>query len=361
MVNWVDWSHLPYDLVLFIANKLHSVEDFLAFSAVCHSWRLVYLNKSWTPSRQVPWLMLDENHTSEFIRGFFNIYKNKMHKLRLPEAHDRRCWGSSHGWLITIGHDLEIRLLNPITQASINLPPQSTFENRISVKVDWYVFIHRATVFKIQDELVTMAIYGNHSLAFCRPGDSLWTTVQISTYFLFINVVCYRNQVFALSIMGTLVLVEIDGPDPPRAIYMASPPKDEKHWQQIYLVESSRDLLMVFCYEANSAYRHKLVKFRVYKFDFDSREWTILESLGDCVLYVDDSHCTSGHAWDDFECNSIYFAQDNLDWWLTHAQKFVGYYMGVYRMKDKSTEIFCLGEDPPSHYISPIWVTPTLW
>ncbi|KAA8517281.1 hypothetical protein F0562_017574 [Nyssa sinensis] len=362
MVNWVDWSQLPYDLVILIANKLHSIEDFLAFSAVCHSWRLVYLNKSWTLSPQVPWLMLDENHTSEFIRGFFNISKNKIHGLMLPEAHDCRCWGSSHGWLITVGHDREIRLVNPITHVSINLPPQSTFENQVNVKVYWFDFIHNATVFKIRGELVTMVIYGDrYSLALCRPGDSLWTTVRNSTHFLFINVICYGDQVLALCMRGALVVVVVDGPDPPRAMYMASPPTAEKGWQQIYLVESSGDLLMVFRYEVYSSYQNNMIEFRVYKFDFDSREWTILESLGDRVLYVDDSYCTSFYAWDDLECNSIYFAKDNLDWWLTCALKFEGYYMGVYRMKDKTTDIFCLGKDPPSRYTCPIWVMPTLW
>lgn len=76
--SMVDWSNLPYDLIALIANKLYAVEDFLAFSAVCSSWRLVYLKKNWNPSATSPWLILDVNHNSEaLIRCNLSLCRSK--------------------------------------------------------------------------------------------------------------------------------------------------------------------------------------------------------------------------------------------------------------------------------------------
>ncbi|KAF6141662.1 hypothetical protein GIB67_001214 [Kingdonia uniflora] len=41
------------------------------------------------------------------------------------EARGKKYLGSSFGWLFTIGLDIEIHLLNPITRVQIRLPPQS--------------------------------------------------------------------------------------------------------------------------------------------------------------------------------------------------------------------------------------------
>ncbi|KAL0404807.1 UNVERIFIED_CONTAM: hypothetical protein Sradi_2121500 [Sesamum radiatum] len=48
-----DWSKLPYDIIHKVATYLMAVEDFLAFSAVCRSWRSVYVAKQWHQSPQL--------------------------------------------------------------------------------------------------------------------------------------------------------------------------------------------------------------------------------------------------------------------------------------------------------------------
>ncbi|XP_028105608.1 probable F-box protein At4g22165 [Camellia sinensis] len=181
----VDCSQLPYDIIRLIAIRLHAVEDFLSFSFVCHSWRSFYLTKSWTPGPQIPWLMLSDNENSD-IRSFFSLYKNKVYELELPEARGRRCWGSPHGWIVIIGSDLEIHLLNPFSRACINLPPQSTFDSQFDFHSAWYKFIDKAIIIKksneshtIEEEFLVMVIYGPHQdLAFSRPGYSSWVNVE---------------------------------------------------------------------------------------------------------------------------------------------------------------------------------------
>ncbi|KAM7529984.1 hypothetical protein LguiB_033394 [Lonicera macranthoides] len=364
-MTMVDWSQLPYDIVALIANKLHTIEDFISFSAVCHSWQFIYRNKDWTPTRRVPLLMVDENHSSDVCaRRFISMWKNKVYKLPLPMAHGRRCWGSTHGWIVTVDQNLVISLLNPVSQVCFDLPPHSTLENQVQSlqsNIDWFSFIHKAAVFKIRDVFVTMIIYGqDYRLAFHRHHEgSAWLPVP-ANYIRFIDVVCFGNQVFALCMTGRLFLVEIDSPHLPRIIFLSSLPPDQNSWQQKHLVHSSGQLLLIF----HDPYQSYMIKFKVYRFDFESKAWVVLQSLGESVLFVDDSQAFSILAGDDFKSNSIYFAVENLRWLLGMEENYEWEYCGVYHMEDETTETFLLkmssvGEVFP-HYISPTWLIPTL-
>lgn len=181
-----------------IANRIPTIEDFLALSSVCHSWRSVYTNKNWSPCPYFPWLMLSESKHNQPTWAFFSFYKNKRHLVPLPEAQGRRCWGSSCGWIFTIGLDLQMHLLNPITRVRINLPPHSTFSQEFTLELaatrDWYRthFVHKAFVFKMskrKGDILVMVIHGkNCCLAFARPGFSSWVTVESSTPYVFKDV-----------------------------------------------------------------------------------------------------------------------------------------------------------------------------
>lgn len=307
--------------------------------------------------------MVDENHSSEVCtRRFINMWKNKAYKLPLPMAHGRCCWGCTHGWIMTVDQNLVISLLNPVSQVCFDLPPHSTLENQVQSPqpiVDWFSFIRKAAVFKIRDVFVTMIIYGqDNRLAFhWHHEGSLWLTVP-SSYIRFIDVVCFGNQVFALSITGRLFLVEFDGPDPPRIIFVSSSPPDQYGWQQKHLVHSPDQLLLIFHDPCLSS----VLKFKVYRFDFNANTWKVLQSLGECVLFVDDSQSFSILAGDDFKSNSIYFAIDNLQWFWGVKDEWE--YCGVYHMEDDTIERLSLkmsymGDVFP-HYICPTWLIPTL-
>ncbi|KAA8517958.1 hypothetical protein F0562_015432 [Nyssa sinensis] len=227
-----NWSQLPYELILIIVNRLNTMEDFLAFSGVCSSWRSVYLNKDWTPGPLLPWLMLSEK-TNSRNRVFFSICTKKVFELYLPEASGKRCWGSSHGWLVTIGLDLKIHLLNPMTRVQMDLPPQSTFQNQPEDQVHHgnllrvrSCFIHKAILLKTsalstgtEDDFIVAAIFGEHrDLALAKPGSRAWITVETYPPYPFRDVVCCNGQVFALTDFGTLVVVDIGDPNRPRAV-----------------------------------------------------------------------------------------------------------------------------------------------
>ncbi|XP_031126458.1 F-box protein SKIP23-like [Ipomoea triloba] len=349
-----DWSQLPYDLTASIANHLDTVEDFIAFSAVCKSWRLVYLEKNWIPMKRIPWLMLGESHHNNApMRQCFSMTRSKVYNLPKLKASDCRYWGSCHGWVVTVSKG-EMYLLNPINQNHIKLPSESALHANGS----FFDIIHRAYVFKVVQCLVVVAIYGpKYSLAFVRVGDSEWSTVQSSSPAQFCNVVCFEDRILALSMVGNIYLLDINGPGLPSIQSIASRPSEE-NWQQLYLVESSGSLLMVVYYESEQR-STPLVKFKVFRFDFSHRKWVSLEDLGDFALVVDDHHCTSVPGDDFLQPNCIYYAKDNLDNFLACQRKYIGNYMFVYNLKDKNTDLHNVGNN--SLYSCPTWFIPDLW
>ncbi|KAL3534656.1 hypothetical protein ACH5RR_003117 [Cinchona calisaya] len=356
-----DWSELPIELVELIANGLDEPEDFLSLSAVCHSWRLVYLSKRWTPAHQAPWLMLNEKQENGvLLRRFFSLSKSKVYKLPLPEAHGCRCWGSSHGWIVTIDRGYKIFLLNPITRVWISLPPCRTLGKQIISTNDWFGIINKASVFKIRGELVACAIYGKCcELAFARPGDMAWSTLQLHVPVYFCSIACFKDQIFALSMVGVLYFLQTDSRHPPGLKLIAAPPKGEKGWQQTYLVESSGHLLMVIGYKDSNWM--KKMKFKVYRFDFNAETWSAVEDLAGSVLFIDDNLCSSVSTSLCHKRNSVYFMADNLDYMLTTDTRFMGQYMNVYDLKDKSCEVYCIGHHDRFSYTCPSWVFTTLW
>ncbi|KAL0359627.1 UNVERIFIED_CONTAM: hypothetical protein Sangu_0812100 [Sesamum angustifolium] len=215
-----DWSKLPYDIIHKVATYLMAVEDFLAFSAVCRSWRSVYVAKQWHQSPQVPWLMLSGIENDSF-RSFISLYRNKVYNSELPEVDGRRCWGSSSGWLVTVGNDLDIRLHNPFTRVSVNLPPKSSLIFEI---LGCWLFVDLAIS---------------------------WRTVKDISHTGYIDVTHVKDQIFALCGLGYLVVIDIDslavtdinGPQAPEHVALSLP---LWHWEHLILVESSGDLWMVY-------------------------------------------------------------------------------------------------------------------
>ncbi|XAR69575.1 hypothetical protein NMG60_11001222 [Bertholletia excelsa] len=380
----VDWSSLPYDLVFMIANRIPAIEDFLAFSAVCHSWRSVYVNKSWSPSPHFPWLMLCENRADESNRAFFSFQKKRCHLLPLPQAQERRCWGSSCGWLVTIGLDLQIHLLNPVTQIRIALPPQSTFPHQptfiAAENRGWYRahFIHKAFVFKTpvngkRDELAVMAIHGmmNDHLAVAKPGYDSWVTVETSPLFVYEDVTVFKDKIFAICGSGTLVLIEIDGANSPRAKQISPPPDGALPWQKLYLVESSGELLLVYRIIGRlDDFSLGTISFEVYKFDFKANKWVRKDELGDQALFVGDNNsvsiaCSSANC---CKPNSIYFADDTSER-RPGCQVQGNSDVGVYNMSNRSIKSLEYGVDFNIlqsggnfilNYSVPVWVIPSL-
>ncbi|CAI9099591.1 OLC1v1036439C1 [Oldenlandia corymbosa var. corymbosa] len=367
-----DWSQLPHDIVESIAVRLDAVEDFLAFSAVCRSWRSFYLIKQWIPGSQLPWLMLSDDEKAS-KKCFFSLYRDKVYETELPEASGRRCWGSSDGWLVTIGSDMEIHLVNAFSRVRVLLPSATTFQILFNASANWYELIDKAIVIRKPSqsndsvnevEFLVMAIYGPFKqLAFAKPGYSSWINVEETFQHRFLDVACVNDQIFAFSASGNLLLVDVGS----RVIEImpSIPPKQRWARERVHL---EGDLLMVY---QNLYVEHMInhpsvepVQFQVFKFDFSDKEWIELKDLGDRALFVGDnitiSICTADAKFVKCKGNSIYFIGSKVENWWRFDEYLVDRDCGVYNVAEGTVEPFYFGADYPSYYSCPLWLTPIL-
>ncbi|KAB2637585.1 F-box protein [Pyrus ussuriensis x Pyrus communis] len=75
------WSTLPHDLIASVAKRLFTFEDFIAFGAVCKSWKSAATKENFTTRHQIPLLMLPEKKEKESttttatstVREFYNL------------------------------------------------------------------------------------------------------------------------------------------------------------------------------------------------------------------------------------------------------------------------------------------------
>lgn len=366
-----DWSSLPYDIIHKVSTYLIAIEDFLAFSAVCCSWRSVYLARQWHPGPQIPLLMFSD-HENSSSRSFFSLYRNKVCNSELPEARSRRCWGSSSGWLVTIGSDLKIHLLSPFTRVSLSLPPKSSLQVHFGEILDWSDIVQKAFVFRKpcttgganEEDLVVMIIYGPlNQLAYCRPGYSSWKSIKEASGGGFIDVACVRDQIFALNSMGLLLVIDIDIQTASntsfqqRANHVASS-LPQWDWDQLFLVESSGNLWLVF--KDRPRNQIESVKFGVHSFDFNQRRWIRLSNMGNHTIFVGDSYSfsISGDDFSNCKNNSIYFVDKKLEHRWPYREVLVD--VGVYSMATGISERLSFSPDTPISCSFPLWVTPTL-
>ncbi|KAJ4956885.1 hypothetical protein NE237_013668 [Protea cynaroides] len=367
------WSRLPEELLGCITNRLHSIEDLVKFGAVCRSWRSVKIQKSYCSLKHyTPWLMLVESESND-IRGFYSLSNNKVYHLHLPEAHGRRCWGSPHGWLVTIGIDLEIHLLNPLTRSRLRLPSQPTFQDLYfpaqTPKEIRDSFIGKAVICSSplsssgdHQNCIVMAIYGELSLlAFTRPGDTKWTTLENCPPG-FIDLIYSNGHFYALQSLGDVVICDINSPHP-KPIYFASSPEGD-FVERKYLVDLSGELHMVLRnfenIESYSSPKSRTIDFKIYKLVSGTRQWVEVHCLEEQALFVGNNSTFAISVSDHpgFQVNCIYFTDDYS---LFYKFGGGGGDMGIFNFADHTIQPCNLAHDIISDFSPPIWISPNLW
>ncbi|KAF5204264.1 hypothetical protein FRX31_006148, partial [Thalictrum thalictroides] len=187
-----NWSELPEEIIDLVVKRLPPYpNEVVQFSCVCKSWNTV-VNKLKTQRSIIPcapWLMLaksknDKQFKKAAIRTFYCHSTKRVFNYYLPQAKGTRCWGTPNGWLVTVGLDLNIHLLHPLSRLQISLPSLPTFQHQyrgfVAPEHLCKSYLKKFALASGQCPLV-MVIYGEiRYLAVASPGDEAWTSVECS-------------------------------------------------------------------------------------------------------------------------------------------------------------------------------------
>lgn len=374
-----DLSCLPMDVLVSITERFLAIEDYVSFGGVCRSWRLALKSRSsfsWieysksTKRCIMPWLMLAEKKDDDEYRnnrGFLSLYSDKVYEIELPELRERRCWGSPLGWLVTLGLDLNINLVNPLTRVQIALPPQWTFplHHQYPMVLDpedlRHVSIRKAVISSSPNssDCVVVVIYSEFSrLGFARPGDRAWTPIECTECTE--EVAFFNGNMFALTEKGHLFLCDLFCTPPSKSDYVVQPPLDD-YAEVRYLVDLDGALHMIsrFRDPANADYESYYcltIDFVCYKLEVGTGKWIELSSLGSWCVFVgrNSSFALRASDYPQLRPNCIYFTDDYREGYDASG----GCDIGIFDYEDESVYPFPVSQDLLSSICPPLWVVP---
>ncbi|PIA28120.1 hypothetical protein AQUCO_07200031v1 [Aquilegia coerulea] len=383
-----NWSELPDELVRIIAEKLEFSHDFIRFGAVCHPWRSVTLtlDKRLLFLKSFPWLMLpssaDDDDDDDYEddqdqdRRFFIPFENRICHIKLPEARGCHCWGSPYGWLLTFGFDQQFHLLNPLTRVRLPLPPRSTFEdsffddtnpgkNRMCCVRKAFIILTSDNNVVVENNFLVLLTIGEFGESvFARPGDKTWSVIEAPGYGNMKDIIRFNGQFYGVDELGHLKVCDFRGPHPV-FVDFANHPEGARGSQGFYLVELGGDLHMVNrLYDPTPVefppkefhHVYKSIFFHVLKFDFCTRKWEILQTLGDHAIFIGSNTSFGFKASDYLACKPgcIYFTDDYNE----SFGRLLGADMGIYNHKANTIEPVYQGNDILSRFSPPVWITP---
>ncbi|KAL8100476.1 F-box protein At2g26160-like [Apium graveolens] len=275
------WSKLPEDLLCLIVDRIVNPKDFIRFRSVCKDW----LSAIPPDYRQfTPWLLAKRFKSPVVVlKGLCSLLPSdniSLSSLFETELH-WRFWGSFTGWILgQNNNDYRLKLINPLTKVVIDLP-------RLNHLIRKGVVYHNPDSDSRNPTIGIMAI--SHRLIGIASIDGkynywkFFADAEGVRQSNFVDLVWYKDNIVALRANGTLVFY-----DEAKVVRLVYPkPVIVRAVQglgatdQLYLVESAGDLLMV-------TYR-----FQVYKLNLDNGNWKYVRDLGRHSLFVGNSYSMS--------------------------------------------------------------------
>ncbi|KAK0586483.1 hypothetical protein LWI29_007793 [Acer saccharum] len=364
MAKAVDWSTVDDLLLVEISLRIVLHTDFAAFRGVCTSWRSAVPEENF--KLKMPWLLLPPKICSD-LRDFVIPSQGMTRRTLLPEANAKMCF-SSKGWIITIAQDLSMNLLHPFFRTQIKLPHIKSIYNWYSLITPkmYAVYINKAILSSnplLTSDYTVMVIYGRKGvLAYSKPGDKAWTTINTwkGKYF---DVTYYKGKFYAINSHGEIMACDVRGDNPTIAQVVANMPYNIPHWDKAYIVESLGRLLVVMrdgvcgrpIKEGSIGITYGTTEFRVYEVDLSTDNWTRIKDLGNTSLFLGHSSSMSIESDGVYaKPNRIYFTDDCLEayWFIKNGG---GKDMGIYNIEDGSIEPYLL-EDSRHRLTPPMWV-----
>ena len=320
------------------------------------------------------------NKLDSDLQCFFNLCNNKYLWLELPTSDQKRCWGSPHGLVVTLGPDYEAYVVHVRKEDQIALPPLNPIRALAQLE-EWFRLVHKFIILKDPSHellFLVFAIFGLvNRLAFARVvfnrggdgaalnrrGQGQWAIVTNPDNLKFNDVACFNDKIYALCDNGKLVCLELDAPLAAEVQVIAPQPSEEEIGtpQKLYLMKSHKNLIAVFRYRFHNPkkMRQETKRFLVYNFNFSASKWEVTD-LKDCTAFVGD-----GNSWciptTTIPCrsNRIYFTDDNWELQVYPGVAYGGRDVGVFNIAQRKIQQLPFGKDNPRFYSRPNWVTPS--
>lgn len=372
-----DFSRLPEELIYLIMKRLLFIEDFVRFGATCKSFETVVAANRRTSKPIFPpaLLLVNDEDDAQDLRTFSCLSTTRQITIKLPDIRGRRCWGTPYGWLITLGLDFNLHLLNPFTGIRLSLPHMSTFPfvdpffMQTNPKEELQICMRRVALSSnpSQDQnyscIVVAVTNPRRQISFSKPGDKAWTHIESPGRIE--DVIYFNSHIHAISCSRMLIVCDINS-SPPKGIQIGTTPFPYEHkssCDKFYLVNVCGELHVVVRFmrfvetPAVSDNNYATENFLVHKFDFQKREWITVTNLENHALFVGNnmSFAISTLDYPDFKRNAIYFTDDQIqDLWNTFCD------MSVYDFEKKTQESFYKGSNVISEYSRPAFVIPGL-
>ena len=224
----------------------------------------------------------------------------------------------------------------------------------------------------VSDSQQVIIYGGTAKLARAKPGDEAWTKVNNTEHSSFGDVICNRDQFYAIN--GDTEIFAIDG-DVARSASAPLPDGLRRHKQEcLYLVgseDSDRKLWVVSregvdlrpVHPGNEDVLHYgTYGFQAFEVYLGTKRWKEIKNLANRSIFLGHNSSLSLDVSSNPRCktNCIYFTDDYGEgYWYMHEEEhteFGGKDMGIYNLQDGTVEPLYKGQYS-YHLINPaMWV-----
>ncbi|KAM3305845.1 hypothetical protein P3S67_012714 [Capsicum chacoense] len=304
----------------------------------------------------------------ESLRRFYSPFNCKTYDISLPDIRDKRCWGSSHGWLVTLGANFEMHLLNPLSGGQVSLPPLHKCPNLNLVYSgkgfrDSFVYKVILSASPCSSDCVIFAIYAdNWKMAFVKPGDILWTPLSCIRGNVD-DAMCHDGKFYAIDTFREILIWDLAGSFLKRITFTPSREMDNLVYVTTYLVEIEGQIysIMRLLVDTRITYTPCLSTwcFKDYKLDVYNENLEEVKSLGDWPIFVGNSHSfsISCATYSEYKSNCIYFTDDLSGVQYNAA---FSYDMGIYSVQSGRVQPIHQEDVSDFAFLLPLWIIPSL-
>lgn len=136
---------------------------------------------------------------------------------RLHVPYNKRCCGSSHGWLIFPEETLALVLYNPFSGATIHLPPVSRVPTEEEIREEGFFYHHEYEIQKVvlsadpsiaPESYEALAVFGDGMLSWFKSGCSSW--IPVSPY-QYVEEATYHNGKFYVASLALVARIDLCG------------------------------------------------------------------------------------------------------------------------------------------------------